>query len=70
MDRVPAPPGAERAVELARAGFAKRRKMLRASLAGVVADPVALMTSAGLEPTRRAETLTPSDFLRLAEVEG
>ena len=66
MDRVPAPLHAEQAVELARAGFSKRRKMLRASLAGTVADPTALLLRAGFEPTQRAETLGPADFLDLA----
>jgi 16S rRNA (adenine1518-N6/adenine1519-N6)-dimethyltransferase len=69
MTRVPAPAVSERAIELARAGFAKRRKMLRASLAGVVDDPSRLLAAVGVEPTRRAETLSPTDFLRLAEAE-
>jgi 16S rRNA A1518/A1519 N6-dimethyltransferase RsmA/KsgA/DIM1 with predicted DNA glycosylase/AP lyase activity len=70
MDRVPAPLHAERAVELARAGFSKRRKMLRASLAGTVADPTGLLVRAGFEPTQRAETLGPADFLDLAVAQG
>jgi 16S rRNA (adenine1518-N6/adenine1519-N6)-dimethyltransferase len=70
LDRVEAPALSERAVEVARAGFAKRRKMLRSSLAGVVADPVALLGRAGIDPTRRPETLSPQDYLRLAEAEG
>jgi 16S rRNA (adenine1518-N6/adenine1519-N6)-dimethyltransferase len=66
MDRVPAPPGAARAIELAAAGFNQRRKMLRRSLAGVFEDPVATIQHAGLDPTSRAEDLGPADFLKLA----
>lgn len=66
MDRVPAPVGAERALELARAGFGQRRKMLRRSLAALVDDPSGLLERAGIEPTSRAEDLTAGDFLRLA----
>jgi 16S rRNA (adenine1518-N6/adenine1519-N6)-dimethyltransferase len=66
MDRVPAPPGAVRAIELAAAGFNQRRKMLRRSLAGVFEDPVTSIRSVGLEPTSRAEDLSAADFLRLA----
>lgn len=68
MDRVAAPPGAERAIELAAAGFNQRRKMLRRSLAGVLEDPVATVRAAGLDPTSRAEDLSPAEFLRLALV--
>ena len=66
MDRVPAPPGAARAVELAAAGFNQRRKMLRRSLAGMFEDPAVSIAKAGLDPTSRAEDLSPGDFLRLA----
>lgn len=67
MVRKPAPDHAERAVELARAGFGQRRKMLRRSLTSVLEDPVAVLEAAGIDPTRRAEDLAPDDFLRLAE---
>jgi 16S rRNA (adenine1518-N6/adenine1519-N6)-dimethyltransferase len=66
MDRVSAPPGAVRAIELAAAGFNQRRKMLRRSLAGVFDDPVTAIRSAGLNPMSRAEDLTPAEFLKLA----
>jgi 16S rRNA (adenine1518-N6/adenine1519-N6)-dimethyltransferase len=62
------PDEATRAVELARAGFGQRRKMLRRSLSGIVDDPVALLEGAGIDPTARAESLAPDDFLRLAAV--
>jgi 16S rRNA (adenine1518-N6/adenine1519-N6)-dimethyltransferase len=66
MERKSAPVEAERAVELARAGFGQRRKMLRRSLAKVLDDPVATLEAAGIDPTDRAEDLTPDDYLRLA----
>jgi len=48
------------------AAFGQRRKMLRGSLAGVFADPVAVLEGLGLAPTARAEELTVADFVRLA----
>lgn len=69
MDRRPSPPEAARAVELARAGFGQRRKMLRRSLAVELADPVSTLEGAGIDPTARAEDLTPDDYLRLARAD-
>ncbi|MEX1005272.1 MAG: 16S rRNA (adenine(1518)-N(6)/adenine(1519)-N(6))-dimethyltransferase RsmA [Acidimicrobiia bacterium] len=66
--RVPAPAAAERAVTLAAAGFGQRRKMLRSSLAGALADPVAALEQAGISPGSRAEELAVGNWLRLAEV--
>lgn len=66
MARRPAPPEAARAVDLARAGFGQRRKMLRRSLAGILADPVSTLEESGIDPTARAEQLAPDDYLRLA----
>jgi 16S rRNA (adenine1518-N6/adenine1519-N6)-dimethyltransferase len=63
-----APPFAARAIQLAGAAFRQRRKMLRGSLRSVMADPETALTVAGIEPTRRPQTLTAEDFLRLAEV--
>lgn len=48
------------------AAFGQRRKMLRGSLAGVYADPVATLGRLGLRPTARAEELSVEDFVRLA----
>jgi 16S rRNA (adenine1518-N6/adenine1519-N6)-dimethyltransferase len=52
------------------AAFGQRRKMLRAALktlgAGISAD--ALLERAGIDGTRRAETLTQAEFRKLAEV--
>jgi 16S rRNA (adenine1518-N6/adenine1519-N6)-dimethyltransferase len=66
LDRVPAPEGSERAIEIAGAGFNQRRKMLRRSLAGFFDDPVSVLERAGLDPTARAEDLSPADYLSLA----
>lgn len=67
MRRVPASAGVERAIELARAGFGQRRKMLRRSLASVLDSPVESLEKAGIDPTSRAEDLAPADYLRLVE---
>lgn len=48
------------------AAFGQRRKMLRGSLAGLYADPVATLGRLGLQPTARAEELSVADFVRLA----
>jgi 16S rRNA (adenine1518-N6/adenine1519-N6)-dimethyltransferase len=47
------------------AAFAQRRKMLRQSLKTRFDDPVALLEAAGIDPTRRAETLSIEEFLGL-----
>ncbi len=70
MDRVTAPPESERAIELARAGFGTRRKMLRSALAGVLDDPLGMLEAAGIDPTRRAESLSPAEFVALARAAG
>jgi 16S rRNA (adenine1518-N6/adenine1519-N6)-dimethyltransferase len=49
------------------AAFGQRRKMLRRSLAGLFADPAAVLAGLGLRPTARAEELGVADFVRLAE---
>lgn len=68
MVRKAAPEQAERAVELARAGFGQRRKMLRRSLASVLDEAVTVLEEAGIDPTSRAEDLSPEEYLRLASV--
>ena len=47
------------------AAFGQRRKMLRASLRGLPGGVAALDTS-GIDPARRAETLTVAEFVALA----
>ncbi len=56
------------AVCLAATAFRQRRKMLRGSLSGVLADPVGTLRAAGIDETARPETLEPAAFVRLAEV--
>ncbi|MGD9867176.1 MAG: 16S rRNA (adenine(1518)-N(6)/adenine(1519)-N(6))-dimethyltransferase RsmA [Hyphomicrobiales bacterium] len=45
--------------------FGQRRKMLRASLKNLTADPEGLLARAGIEPTRRAEELDIAEFCEL-----
>jgi 16S rRNA (adenine1518-N6/adenine1519-N6)-dimethyltransferase len=47
------------------AAFAQRRKMLRQSLKTRFDNPAALLAAAGIDPTRRAETLSIEEFLAL-----
>jgi 16S rRNA (adenine1518-N6/adenine1519-N6)-dimethyltransferase len=49
-----------------KAAFGQRRKMLRAALKGLVAEPTALLAMAEIDGERRAETLTLQEFCRLA----
>jgi len=51
---------------LVRMGFAKRRKMLRGSLAGRVT--IEQFAAANIEPTARAEELNVHDWIRLVHV--
>ncbi|MEL6235199.1 MAG: 16S rRNA (adenine(1518)-N(6)/adenine(1519)-N(6))-dimethyltransferase RsmA [Pseudomonadota bacterium] len=48
------------------AAFGQRRKMLRASLRAVSAAPIDLLDGLGIDPTRRAETLSLDEFCALA----
>ncbi len=47
------------------AAFSQRRKMLRQSLKTRFSNPAALLGAAGIDPTRRAETLSIEEFLAL-----
>lgn len=49
------------------AAFGQRRKMLRQSLKGVVAEPADFLTALDIDPTRRAETLSVAEFVAIAE---
>jgi 16S rRNA (adenine1518-N6/adenine1519-N6)-dimethyltransferase len=62
------PPGVSpaRLEAVTAAAFAQRRKMLRQSLKAVAGDPAPLLSHAGIDPTRRAETLSIDEFLALA----
>jgi len=66
LHRHAAPEGAERGIEIATEAFGHRRKMLRRSLAGVIADPAAVLERAGIDPTARPEELAPMDFVSIA----
>ncbi len=50
------------------AAFGQRRKMLRSSLKQLLPMPELLLKSANIEPTRRAEELTVTEFARLARI--
>lgn len=64
------PPTLELVFRLAKAGFSQKRKMLRNSLsAGMRLTPAqaeVLLLTAGIEPTRRAETLSLAEWGQLA----
>jgi 16S rRNA (adenine1518-N6/adenine1519-N6)-dimethyltransferase len=56
-----------RALErVASAAFGQRRKMLRQSLKSLGVDPALLAAAAGVDPTRRAETIPLSGFVAMA----
>lgn len=64
----PAPDGTAEPKAMERvvaAAFNQRRKMLRQSLKPL-GDAEAILARAGIDPTRRAETLAPAEFARLA----
>jgi 16S rRNA (adenine1518-N6/adenine1519-N6)-dimethyltransferase len=54
---------------LTAAAFGQRRKMLRQSLKGLPGGPAAL-EAVGIDPTRRAETLSVEEFVALARAIG
>jgi 16S rRNA (adenine1518-N6/adenine1519-N6)-dimethyltransferase len=51
---------------VAAAAFGQRRKMLRQSLKSLSVDPARLATAAGVDATRRAETIPISGFVAMA----
>ena len=51
------------------AAFGQRRKMLRSSLKSL-GDAEFILKSVGIDPTRRAETLTVKDFCAIAQILG
>ncbi|MCL8487499.1 MULTISPECIES: 16S rRNA (adenine(1518)-N(6)/adenine(1519)-N(6))-dimethyltransferase RsmA [Bradyrhizobium] len=52
--------------QVAAAAFGQRRKMLRQSLKSLPTDPARLAAAAGVDPTRRAETIPVSGFVAMA----
>ncbi len=69
LDRIDAPSQAPRAIELASAAFGQRRKMLRRSLSLVVERTEETLLSASVDPTARAEDLSPGEFVAIARAE-
>ena len=70
LQRLPAPPLASRAIEIAAAAFNQRRKMLRRSLVEVISALPDILEAAGISGDLRAEQLSPSAFVTLAEKEA
>jgi 16S rRNA (adenine1518-N6/adenine1519-N6)-dimethyltransferase len=64
----PAPESCDRRMleRVAAAAFGQRRKMLRQSLKSLSVDPARLAAAAGVEATRRAETIPVSGFVAMA----
>ena len=60
------PADAETLSRVVAKAFNQRRKMLRASLKGLVPDVEDRLNSVGIDPTRRAETLNLEEFCALA----
>ncbi len=60
----PLPADADKLARITQAAFGQRRKMLRQSLKPLGGE--ALLARAGLDPTRRAETLSVAEFVTLA----
>ena len=60
----PLPADVKRLSRVTEAAFGQRRKMLRQSVKSLGGE--ALLAKAGIDPTRRAETLSVEEFIRLA----
>lgn len=69
LDRIDPAPHTDRAEALAAAAFSQRRKMIRRSLRAELSDVEQVLEMADIDPTLRAEDLSPPDYLRLAGVE-
>ncbi|MEM6678036.1 MAG: 16S rRNA (adenine(1518)-N(6)/adenine(1519)-N(6))-dimethyltransferase RsmA [Pseudomonadota bacterium] len=57
---------ARRLEQVSAAAFNQRRKMLRQALKGLGPPPETLLSHAGIDPTRRGETLSIAEFAALA----
>lgn len=62
----PAPCEVKMLERVTAAAFGQRRKMLRQSLRSLGHDPLPLLASAGIEPTKRAEEIPVAGFVALA----
>nr|WP_249136714.1 16S rRNA (adenine(1518)-N(6)/adenine(1519)-N(6))-dimethyltransferase RsmA [Bradyrhizobium tropiciagri] len=63
---VPEPCDRRMLEQVAAAAFGQRRKMLRQSLKSLSVDPARLAAAAGIDTTRRAETIPVSGFVAMA----
>lgn len=70
LQRRTAPPLAARAVEIASVAFNQRRKMLRRSLAEFVPSLTEVLAAAEISGDLRAEQLSPTAYVTLAEKEA
>ena len=61
----PAPCDADTLQRVTEAAFGQRRKMLRQSLKSLGTDPLALLETARIDPTERAEQVSVDGFVRL-----
>ena len=64
--RAPLPCRAAALSAVTQAAFGQRRKMLRQSLRSLGGDTLALLETAAIEPTRRAEEIDIAGFVALA----
>jgi 16S rRNA (adenine1518-N6/adenine1519-N6)-dimethyltransferase len=62
----PAPCDVKMLERVTASAFGQRRKMLRQSLRSLGHDPLPLLASAGIEPTKRAEEIPVAGFVALA----
>jgi 16S rRNA (adenine1518-N6/adenine1519-N6)-dimethyltransferase len=62
--QVPLPADVKKLARVTEAAFGQRRKMLRQSVKSLGGE--ALLARAGIDPTRRAETLSVEEFVRLS----
>jgi 16S rRNA (adenine1518-N6/adenine1519-N6)-dimethyltransferase len=69
LDRIEPDAYTPRAIAIASAAFGQRRKMLRRSLSSVLNNPLATIDAAGVDPTLRAEDLSPDEFIAIARAE-
>lgn len=54
--------------QLSRAAFGQRRKMLRASLKGILPNAAQMLKTVDIDPAKRAEQLSVSDFCTIARL--
>ena len=70
LDERPSPERLKKLERVTAAAFGQRRKMLRASLRPVFADPESTLASLAIDPEARAEDLTVAQFAAIAVAAG